>query len=266
MAVEVGLNISLFYEWLHLEHHKWSRCAVGWFISFYRLFLDLRHLRGAASLDKNTTDLEPCWCRSLRWCPDVSVQRKATSRDFCSSSNKSVTTKPVRFREERRYFTSALPRSDALTRPQLLSVMAPVQPPWRQNLFRRTKAFIWNLTQESVGITKQQICTTAKEIWRFSGEPSLLSQLTTGLLLLFPLWEVLRLVWYWTFKHRHYDNRQQIYKYIHKQTKRTPFNHIACVLFPNIEQYLLKSSFSQSSSLSESSSKDKYVLTRCWHV
>lgn len=39
-------------------------------------------------------------------------------------SNKSVTTKPARLTEERCYFTSALPRSGALTQPQLLPVRA----------------------------------------------------------------------------------------------------------------------------------------------
>lgn len=121
------------------------------------------------------TEMQLIWKRNdLKAFGDAwaaSVQRKATSNDVCFCSNKSVTTKSVRFREERCCFTSALP--SPLTRSQLLSVMAPVQPPWRLNLFKWTTAFIWNLTQESVGIT-EQTCTSAKKIWRFSRQPSLL--------------------------------------------------------------------------------------------
>lgn len=145
------------------------RCGLIYF-SLFGLFLDLHHLKDAAPLRKCNWKRNDLKAFGDAWA--ASVQRKATSNDVCFCSNKSVTTKSVRFREERCCFTSALP--SPLTRSQLLSVMAPVQPPWRLNLFKWTTAFIWNLTQESVGITEQQTCTSAKEIWRFSRQPSLL--------------------------------------------------------------------------------------------
>lgn len=141
---------------------------MGWFIflslDYFWTYITWR----TPPLSRSTTNLKQKWPQSLQWYPSCQRPKKSYFQWFLLFlKNKSVTMKPVRFREERCYFTSALPRSDALTRPQLLSIMAPVQPPWRQNLFRRTTAFIWNLTQESVGITEQQKCTSAKEIWRF---------------------------------------------------------------------------------------------------